>query len=175
MAPTLVTACTALPTEGPLLAWDGPALRRMATALVSPSSVVERADGALSFAAVLRGGLGPLPPPLCRCAECTIDPLSPAWRAFHRHCRLSSTAASRPCSPVAFHPVRSPGAWCGRRSGIKEEAAALSRNGGQPRSRPHQVPGRAQYKARVGSPALERKQNRDKTQARQCPEFRNTR
>jgi hypothetical protein len=30
MAPTLATACAALPPEGALLAWGGPALRRLA-------------------------------------------------------------------------------------------------------------------------------------------------
>ena len=37
--------------------------------------VLEPADGVLSFAAVLRGGLWPPTPPLCRCAEYTIDQL----------------------------------------------------------------------------------------------------
>jgi hypothetical protein len=42
--------------------------------------VQEQADGVLSSAAVLRGGLWPPTPPLCRCAEYTIDPLlRPGW------------------------------------------------------------------------------------------------
>ncbi len=35
MAPTLVTACTALPPEGAELAWGGPALRSVAPTLVT--------------------------------------------------------------------------------------------------------------------------------------------
>ena len=34
----------------------------------------DQAGGVLSFAAVPRGGLGPLPPPLCRCAVHTKRP-----------------------------------------------------------------------------------------------------
>jgi hypothetical protein len=37
--------------------------------------VREQADGVLSSAAVLRGGLWPPTPPLCRCAEYAVDPL----------------------------------------------------------------------------------------------------
>jgi hypothetical protein len=37
--------------------------------------VRELADGVFSCAAVPRGGLGPLPPPLCRFAEYTVDQL----------------------------------------------------------------------------------------------------
>ena len=39
MAPTLVTACTALPPEGALLAWDGPALADKALTLVTACTV----------------------------------------------------------------------------------------------------------------------------------------
>jgi hypothetical protein len=69
--------------------------------------VRELADGVLSSAAVPRGGLWPPPPPLCRCAEYTADQLSHTWWAIHR------------VAPTI--PVRSYGAWCARRSGIKEE------------------------------------------------------
>jgi hypothetical protein len=41
--------------------------------------VRELADGVLSSAAVPRCGLGPLPPPLCRCAEYTADQLLRTW------------------------------------------------------------------------------------------------
>jgi hypothetical protein len=53
--------------------------------------------------------LGPLPPPLCRCAEYTIDQLS---RSSGRSTAWFQTV-----------PVRSSGAWRAQRSGIKEEAA----------------------------------------------------
>jgi hypothetical protein len=76
----------------------------------SPFSFVrELADGVLSSAAVLRCGLGPLPPPLCRCAEYTADQLS-------RHSERSTVW-------LQTDPLRSPGAWHAQRSGIKEEAA----------------------------------------------------
>ena len=42
--------------------------------------------------------------------------------------------------PLRANLVAGPGAWCGRRSGIKEESAAISRHGGQPRSCPRQAP-----------------------------------
>ena len=71
--------------------------------------VPEQADGVLSSAAVPRVGLGPTPPPLCRCAEYTANQLSQTWWAINR-CLLT-------------HHVRSLGAWCGQRSGIKEEPA----------------------------------------------------
>jgi nucleoid-associated protein EbfC len=48
------------------------------------SVVRDQVGGALSSAAVLRCGPGPLPPPLCRCAERTTDLILRAWRAFHR-------------------------------------------------------------------------------------------
>jgi hypothetical protein len=48
------------------------------------SLVRELADGALSSAAVPRGGLGPLPPPLCRCAKCTIDQPLVTWQVRQR-------------------------------------------------------------------------------------------
>ena len=48
------------------------------------SLVRDQADGALSSAAVLRCGLWPLPPPLCRCAERTADRILQAWRVFSR-------------------------------------------------------------------------------------------
>jgi hypothetical protein len=80
--------------------------------------VQDQADGALSSAAVLRVGLGPTTPPLCRCAKCTADLILPVWSALYRqfkHC-LCSTAC---LSPQRTHPTRCPGAWCVRRSGIK--------------------------------------------------------
>jgi hypothetical protein len=46
--------------------------------------VRDQADGALSYAAVLRGGLGPPPPPLCRYAKCAIDLILQAWLALYR-------------------------------------------------------------------------------------------
>jgi hypothetical protein len=49
--------------------------------------------------------------------------------------------------PSRIHLVHRPGAWCVRRSGIKEEAAALGRNGGQPRSCTHQAPERTQTRS----------------------------
>jgi hypothetical protein len=125
--------------------------------------VRDQVGGALSSAAVPRGGLGPLPPPLCRCAECTTDLILQGWwafhrctdvillvwRVFHRHCRhsLSSMAG---LSPLCTHRVDRPGAWFGRRSGIKEESSALGRHGGQPRSRPSQAPGRTNTSMSVG-------------------------
>ncbi len=71
--------------------------------------VRELAGGALSYAAVLRGGLGPPTPPLCRCAEYTACQLSQTWWAIN-------------CSPLTYL-VRSLGTWCEQRSGIKEEPA----------------------------------------------------
>ncbi len=71
--------------------------------------VREQVDGVLSSAAVPRGGLGPPPPPLCRCAEYTADLLLRPWLAIHR------------CASII--PLRSSGTWCAQRSGIKEEAA----------------------------------------------------
>jgi hypothetical protein len=71
------------------------------------SFVLEQADGVLSCAAVLRGGLGPPTPPLCRYAEYTADPLSGnSWR---------STAIT----PTDL--TRSSGNRCAQRSGIKGE------------------------------------------------------
>jgi hypothetical protein len=46
--------------------------------------VREPADGVLSSAAVPRCGLGPQPPPLCRCAEYTIGQLLETWQMHHR-------------------------------------------------------------------------------------------
>jgi hypothetical protein len=119
--------------------------------------VRDQADGALSSAAVPRAGLGPATPPLCRCAKCTIGLI------LRSGVRTSATTK----------PVRSSGAWCGRRSGIKEEAAAISRPGGQPRSRPHQVPGRAQYKSsRVGPPCRQAQQFCKQAHTQGCREYR---
>ncbi len=46
--------------------------------------VRDQADGALSSAAVPRCGLGPLPPPLCRCAERTADLILRPWWTVNR-------------------------------------------------------------------------------------------
>jgi hypothetical protein len=46
--------------------------------------VLDQADGALSYAAVLRVGLWPTTPPLCRYAKCTIDLILEAWLAVYR-------------------------------------------------------------------------------------------
>jgi hypothetical protein len=53
------------------------------------SFVRDHADGALSSAAVPRCGLGPLPPPLCRCAERTAGLILQAWWMFSQ--------CARPC------------------------------------------------------------------------------
>jgi hypothetical protein len=45
----------------------------------------DTADGALSSAAVPRCGLGPLPPPLCRYAECTADSVLRQWPVGKRN------------------------------------------------------------------------------------------
>ena len=65
--------------------------------------------GVLSCAAVPRAGLGPATPPLCRYAEYTADQLSQKCWAINR-CLLTQH-------------IRSLGAWCGQRSGIKGEPA----------------------------------------------------
>jgi hypothetical protein len=117
--------------------------------------VRDQVGGALSSAAVPRCGLGPLPPPLCRCAECTTDlilrvwwafhrctdVILPVWRVFHRQCRHSLSGIAG-LTFARTHTAGCSGAWFGRRSGIKEELSALGRHGGQPRSRPSQASGR---------------------------------
>jgi hypothetical protein len=126
--------------------------------------VRDQVGGALSSAAVPHGGLGPPIPPLCRCAKCTTDLILRVWRAFHRckgvvlqarrvfhrECRhsLSSMAG---LSPLCTHRVDRPGAWFGRRSGIKEESSALGRHGGQPRSLPSQARGRTNHRSPMPS------------------------
>ncbi len=40
MAPTLVTSCTALPPEGAVLAWGGPARRTVAPTLLASRSAL---------------------------------------------------------------------------------------------------------------------------------------
>jgi hypothetical protein len=88
------------------------------------SFVREPTDGVLSSAAVPRCGLRPLPPPLCRCAEYTADQLSRTWRAYllNRTTQATGAIVVR-VRPRAYQAIRSPGAWCAQRSGIKEEAA----------------------------------------------------
>jgi hypothetical protein len=138
--------------------------------------VRDQVGGALSSAAVPRAGLGPATPPLCRCAECTTDLILRVWwafhrcrdvillvwRVFHRHCRhsLSSMAG---LSPLSTHRVDRPGAWLGRRSGIKEESSALGRHGGQPRSRPSQAPGRTNHRSPMPSFPTQTKQIEDQS------------
>jgi hypothetical protein len=104
--------------------------------------VRDQIGGALSYAAVLRGGLWPPTPPLCRYAERTADLILPAWWALYRWFRHSRSSLAG-LALLRAHTIRCPGAWFGRRSGIKEESSALGRHGGQPRSRPNQAPGRA--------------------------------
>ncbi len=53
--------------------------------ILSSSFVQEQIDGARSYAAVLRVGLGPTTPPLCRCAACTADLLSYTWWVISRY------------------------------------------------------------------------------------------
>jgi hypothetical protein len=65
--------------------------------------------------------------------------------------------------PLRTNLGRGPGAWCVRRSGIKEEKLALGQHGGQPRSRTHQAPGPTQ--TMVPDPhAVEHKQDRRQIQ-----------
>jgi hypothetical protein len=61
------------------------------------------------------------------------------WRIWRRN-RPDCLPAPPYC--CANHPVGCPDAWFGRRSGIKEKSSAISRHGGQPRSRPNQASGR---------------------------------
>jgi hypothetical protein len=68
ITPTLATACAALPPEGALAPWGGPAARRITPTLATARVVQEQVGGALSCAAVPRAGLGPATPPLCRYA-----------------------------------------------------------------------------------------------------------
>ena len=140
MAPTLATACAALPPEGALLAWGGPALRRMAPTLLMYSNVRSQVGGALSYAAVPRAGLGPATPPLCRFAECTTDPLLPAWegfqlamKSFHRRLQMdagamaSHTSYSQPWRLVGTAQRHKGGA---RRAGDSRAAVPAKRYGG---------------------------------------------
>jgi hypothetical protein len=55
--------------------------------------VRDQIGGALSYAAVPRCGLGPLPP-LCRYAECTADLIFQAWRVLYS--RRSNAASPYP-------------------------------------------------------------------------------
>ncbi len=106
---------------------------------------LDQAGGALSSAAVPRGGLGPPAPPLCRCAERTTDLISKRrWRLTGCTRTLVDSREVMNIQPLRVHHGRCPGAWGEWRSGIKEEAAALGRHGGQPRSQSPQVPGRTQ-------------------------------
>jgi hypothetical protein len=140
MAPTLATACAALPPEGALLAWGGPALRRMASTLLLSSSVRDRVGGAHSCAAVLRGGLGPPTPPLCRYAECTTDPILPAWKMFKRSIKTSHRCLQiGACAPASYPTYSQPWRLVGtaqrhkggaRRAGDSRAAVPTERHGG---------------------------------------------
>jgi hypothetical protein len=54
----------------------------------------DQVGGALSYAAVPRGGLGPTPPPLCRYAERTTDLIHTTKQIFNR-CAPTMFAAPR--------------------------------------------------------------------------------
>jgi hypothetical protein len=71
---------------------------------VSSAFALDQAGGALSYAAVLRVGLWPTTPPLCRYAKCATDLILRAWRALDRQCRhaLSSVAG---LAPTLTHPI----------------------------------------------------------------------
>ena len=114
--------------------------------------VRDQAGGALSSAAVPRVCLEQTAP-LCRCAKCTTDLILRVWWAFHRWAGLVLAAwwtfhrwcrhhlpSDAGIASTQTHTAGCPGAWLGRRSGIKEEAAALGRNGGQLRSQVHRRP-----------------------------------
>jgi hypothetical protein len=83
----------------------------------------DQVDGALSSAAVPRGGLWPPTPPLCRCAKCTVDLILQAWLAFDR--RTSAMLAALALGLIGVATLR-------RRP----------KAGGQSRSQSARVPGR---------------------------------
>jgi hypothetical protein len=62
--------------------------------------VRDTADGALSCAAVPRCGLGPLPPPLCRCAECTADSVLRNWPVIKRRNPISPHLGEHSLTPL---------------------------------------------------------------------------
>ena len=59
MAPTLVTACTALPPEGARLAWGGPTRRRMAPTLVTACTALPPEGGRLAWGGPARRRMAP--------------------------------------------------------------------------------------------------------------------
>jgi hypothetical protein len=131
----------------------------------------DQAGGALSSAAVPRGGLGPPAPPLCRCAERTTDLISKRrWLSNGRTPAVSGAGKVADIQPPRTHHGRRPGAWGDWRSGIKEEAAALGRNGGQPRSQSPQVPGHTKAQAAGCTQVYE--PGRTKIQTQGCSESR---
>jgi hypothetical protein len=72
----------------------------------SASLVREQADGVLSSAAVPRAGLWPATPPLCRCAEYTIDQLlhKRGWRStdvpqLNQYAALATMVGETPLYP----------------------------------------------------------------------------
>ena len=87
----------------------------------------DQAGGVLSFAAVPRGGLGPLPPPLCRCAEHTTGLVQSRGLVVKR------------CAPTMF---------AGSVLGLIGEATSRRspKGGGQSRSQSTQAPGRTPLK-----------------------------
>jgi hypothetical protein len=89
------------------------------------SASLDRVSGALSSAAVLRCGLGPLPPPLCRCAERATDPILQTWSVLNRFALTLLAAPALGLSGVAT---------------LRRRPKA----GGQSRSQSAQVPGRTQ-------------------------------
>jgi hypothetical protein len=131
--------------------------------------VRDQVGGALSSAAVPRVCLGQTAPPLCRCAKCTTALILAVWLvlhgcrvlvletwwAFHRRCRYHRSGTAGIAS-TQTHTAGCPGAWLGRRSGIKEESSALGRNGGQPRSRPSQAHGRANHRGPKAEPTTDK-------------------
>jgi hypothetical protein len=65
--------------------------------------VLDQVGGALSCAAVLRVGLWPTAPPLCRYAKCATGLILETWRALHR-CRPTQFDA---LCPVPLCPIPS--------------------------------------------------------------------
>jgi hypothetical protein len=117
------------------------------------SFVREPADGALSSAAVFRCGLGPLPPPLCRCAKCTTDRLSPTRQVHHRvapHCTRSQPWR------LVWTAQRHKGG--GHRPGDSRGAVHAKCHG--------------EHSTRVSSHTVKRNQIQGKTQTSQHSEFR---
>jgi hypothetical protein len=62
MAPTLVTACTALPPEGAVLAWGGPALADMAPTLVTACTALPPEGAVLAWGGPALADMAPTRP-----------------------------------------------------------------------------------------------------------------